>query len=152
MKARLTILALIGSVTLMCVGCSESPEEGFEKFNDAAEAGDWGTVYDRLDKETQGKMDGVTKMMAGASQMAKGFNAVMGTDDSGEDLSKLSGRDRFIRLCEKNEKMSDQFKRQTLVSCTVNGDSATLTVKGEDGETKMSMVKEDGKWKFSGGS
>ena len=40
------------------------------------------------------------------------------------------------------------FEKIEIVSCTKNGDRATIKFKGPDGEVKsMDMVKEGGKWK-----
>ena len=41
------------------------------------------------------------------------------------------------------------FENAKVVSCTKNGDKATLKVKSGDKDGEFKMVKEDGKWKVS---
>ena len=41
------------------------------------------------------------------------------------------------------------FSGTEVVSCSVDGDKATLKVKNDKGEGEVTMVKEDGKWKVA---
>jgi hypothetical protein len=139
--------AMLMAILVLVAGCGGSdPESAYRNMVQAAEEGDWGTVYDSIDKKSQGQLDMAMGMLAGL--------AAMGDEEAAADLQDKEPRDLFISVMESDEDIAAEFKSSDfeLIDKTVEGDEAELVIKRDDGEIiTVDMLKEDGVWKFSMG-
>jgi hypothetical protein len=141
-RTKLLIAMCTMAVAALAVsGCTSGPEAGYQKLTEAAEAGDWGQVYDLIDKKSQGQVDMAFRMLAGFA-----------TADVGTATAGKSGRDMFIAMLSNNDEAAAQYKAgdYEITGKEVDGEEATLTVRRPDGTTQIvQMLKEDGIWKLS---
>jgi Domain of unknown function (DUF4878) len=143
-----TVGAMLLAVTL--AGCGESPEAAYRAVGAAAARGDWGAVYDRLDKKSQGRMDMGMKMLAG-------MGAAFSKDKANvEAVKDANGRDLFIKFADEKPVVGQNYRSAKFLSTKVEGDRATLTVErirdGKPARDTVHMIKEDGRWKITSDS
>lgn len=131
------LLLLVGLVGL--AGCGETPESAYHTVGAAAERGDWGTVYDRMDHASQARLDAGMKMLAAFSKDRQAGSA--------------SGRDLFVRFAADHPTIRPDYRSAQVLRTEVDGDRATLTVSRiKDGKAVTEtarMVREDGRWKIA---
>jgi Domain of unknown function (DUF4878) len=131
-------LLLVGLVGL--AGCGETPESVYHTVGAAAERGDWGTVYDRMDHTSQARLDAAVKMLAAFSK--------------DRDAAKsASGRELLIKFAADHPTIRPDYRSAKVLKTEIDGDRATLTVsRVKDGKTVTEtarMVREDGRWKIA---
>lgn len=142
---RSTLVGVAAVIAIaLASGCSGgSPEAAYMEIQKAAQAGDWGAVYDSIDKRSQGRLDAAMAML---SAFAEGFG---GTATPGG--TALAGRDLFVAIAGRGEAdLADTVDIGEVTDVDVEGDRATLRVSQEDGsESVVHMLKEDGRWKLT---
>jgi hypothetical protein len=124
------------------------PEDAYQDIMRSAEAGDWGRVWDRVDRRSQEHLE-----------VGMAFMGALATADDPEKAAKLkvlSRRERFVYLMS----LDGEHRRWWLQPRAVRqvrreGDRATLTVvttgPGEARTETVYMLREDGVWKLSFG-
>lgn len=141
------LVPVAGLLLLLAVSvaaCSSDPEAAYRDVAKAADAGDWGRVYDSFDKKSQGQVDATMMMLAGLASMGGG--------EAQENLEGKTGRDLFVAIVSSNDSVASDMQSGdfTVTEKSVEGDKATLTIARGDGEpATVAMVKEDGAWKVS---
>ena len=145
-SGRTALLACAaGLFSLLLTGCGETPQSAYEKIIKHGENGQFDKVWDRIDKRSQGKMDGLMKLAAVGRALKAG---VSGNKQEVEQLRGLQGKALFVKICQEVDKARDEFVKRSVKSVKTEGDRATLTVVatggGGDKEETVYMVKEDG--------
>ena len=124
-------LAVLAAAAL--IGCGESPDQGYTRVLEMSKRGDWGGVYDRLDKKSQGRLDVALELAS--------------------DQRGPSGRALFVSMAPSQESLRRRFDPDVKVQTTkVDGDRATLLVRPNaraHHEQTVTLIKEDGLWKLS---
>ncbi|CAN5478648.1 hypothetical protein BH20ACT19_BH20ACT19_04800 [soil metagenome] len=122
-RLRTLVLTSLAAASLLAAGCGGSEEDAVEdsvkEFASAAKDKDFGGVCDKLTDELRQQIG-----------QAGGGNCEEALKQFGEqvDLGGIPDPDEI------------EFE-----SVEVDGDNATVKIKGEDNESKL--VKEDGEWK-----
>jgi hypothetical protein len=126
-------IAAAGLLLLPALGCGETPSEGYTRVLEMSKRGDWGGVYDRLDKKSQGRLDVALEIAS---------------DERGP-----SGRALFVSMAPSQQELRRRFDPDVQVlTAKVDGDRATLLVRPNTRahhEQTVSLIKEDGVWKMS---
>lgn len=125
--------ALAGLAAAALVGCGESPSEGYTRVLEMSRRGDWGGVYDRLDKKSQGRLDVALEIAS--------------------DQKGPSGRALFVTMAPAQESLRRRFDPDVqVVTAKDDGERATLVVRPftrAHHEQTVTLIKEDGVWKLS---
>ena len=131
-------------------GCAETPQSAYEKIIEHGENGQFGKVWDRIDKKSQAKLEMGLELLAGLGAMGA---AASGDTQKAEELKSLKGKDLFVKVCQEVDQARESYVKRRVKSVKTEGDRATLTVVatggGGDKEETVHMVKEDGIWKLS---
>lgn len=122
-----------GIAAVALVGCGETPSDGYARVLEMSKRGDWGGVYDRLDKKSQGRLDVALEIAS---------------DERG-----TSGRALFVSMAPSQQELRRRFDPDVKVlTAKEDGDRATLLVRPNTRahhEQTVSLIKEDGVWKMS---
>lgn len=143
---------LAGSAALLLAfsaGCAETPQSAYEQIIKHGDAGQFDKVWDRIDKTSQGRIEGVMHLAAFGLGMKAGIS---GNKQEAEQLRNLAGKDLFVKICQEMPKAREDYAKRRVKSVKTEGDRATLTVVatgGGDKEETVHMIKEDGIWKLS---
>jgi hypothetical protein len=119
----------------------ETPREGWEAVTRAAEAGDWGAVWDRFDPASQGRLAPVVR------EYARGLDA--------EGTKGMSDRERYVFVMDRRPQSREQFQRAPILDVQRIGDRASLTLDRPSGFTPTSrayMTRHGGRWCVSYGA
>jgi hypothetical protein len=139
--------ALLG---LLSAGCGESPQAAYLTIVQYGQKGEYDKIWDRIDKKSQGKLETALGMLAKVASLGA---AVGGKKQEAEELSRLKGKELFVRLCQMSPKILEDFASQEIKSVKKEGDRAYLTVvasvQGKTQEREVTMIREDGLWKLS---
>ena len=131
-------------------GCAEKPEQAYKKIIEAAEAEDYGYVYERLDKISQENYDMRLRHLAR-------FKISLETDPiikiaEEEKLKSTSNKELFIRFGDIIVNMDSILTPgpYTVTNTQVETDKAILKIKLHSNNRieKVRMVKENGAWKL----
>ncbi|HHG83526.1 MAG TPA: DUF4878 domain-containing protein [Bacteroidetes bacterium] len=111
---KLSVIALIGVMTLWACGASLGPKETGEKFLKAMKTGDFDTAKDHATKEAQGSLE----MMAGMADGKEGGDAadiVIGALEENGDKATLSytdaGKDLTLALVKEGGEWKADWKK-----------------------------------------
>ncbi len=151
----LLIGGVIAALLLFC-GCgglgifyvvpklTDSPKAAVEDFVSAAEKGDGGRMWDRMDNKTQANL---TSLLESSAKFSP---------DAGKYKDK-KGRDLFIAMTADKKGFMQDGKmspfgtsgKPTVESYTTSGDTGSVVVRMTDGKTQtVQCVKEDGRWRL----
>ena len=95
--------------------------------------------------------------VTGCDSPEKGFkewqSALLKGDIGKAKARTARGAEKFVEMVADNIKDAENrtdLENTKIVSCSKNGDTATLTLKtGRGDEISLTMIKEDGKWKVA---
>jgi hypothetical protein len=133
------------------VGCAEKPEQAYKKIIEAAEAEDYGYIYERLDKKSQENYDIRLRHLAQ-------FKISLETDHINkiveeEKLKSTSNEELFIRFGNNIVKMDSILKPgpYKVIGTQVESDYAILDIKllGKNRIAIVRMIKENSTWKLT---
>jgi len=133
---------------LLLTGCAETPQSAYETTVQAAKAGKYGEVWDRFDKQTQGRFDAFMTLARVPLVMKL---TVAGDTELADQISNASGKQLFTLLAENSPQVQQQMSQleANVKSATIDGDQATLTVTNDGKTETVKLLKEDGRWKIS---
>jgi len=156
MTKKLTAILLFGLLVLSACstagGGASSPSATVQGFADAVKAKDYDKFVDYLSNGTVEMFSGIFGMMIEAAKEDPEQKEEIETtfEMSIEDFEKLDSRAQlalvFKNVPEASEGMNDIGDFEILNE-VIDGDNATVTIKTDDGEEDIPLVKEDGSWK-----
>ncbi len=133
---RRVAAAVVIALAALVLGCGEAPEAAYAKIAALAGRGDWGAVYDRIDKRSQGRLEATLAREPWARP--------------GEP-----GRELFAHAARLNDAIGDAIPEgHQIAGVETRGDEATLRLRppgrGDEGagERVVHMLREDGAWKL----
>jgi hypothetical protein len=119
----------------------ETPAEGWEAVTQAAEAGDWGAVWDRFDAASQNRLAPVVHA------------AATGIDPEG--TKGMTDRERYIFVLQRRPQGQEQFRPAAILDVERAGDYASLILDRPDGfapTSRVYMTRHGGRWCVSYGA
>ena len=141
------LLLLGGGVVVALVFLMETPERAFEDLKDAHLKKDYGRVYDRMDKETQQDFEKSAQLLIQFDKSLAVHNGKKGRELFVAFTAEMEKRGGVETKA--TDKFREEIKNTKVESVVVNGDTATLTIKGGNGRTEtITMVKQDGTWRM----
>lgn len=128
-------------------GMVTGPAAAYLELIDAANAGDWGLVYDALDRDGQLQVQYLWETLWGLAASNAGGRET--------EFDHMSPRELFIRTAAEDMVDSPVIGQgpARVDSAQVEGETATLqVVRGATGRTTVTMVREGGRWKVAPGT
>jgi hypothetical protein len=119
----------------------ETPAEGWEAVTRAAEAGDWGGVWDRFDADSQNRLAPVVHAYAA------------GIDP--DATAGMTARQRYIFVTQRRPQGREQFRPATVLDVQRAGGYASLILDRPDGfapTSRVYMTRHGGRWCVSYGA
>lgn len=147
MKYRKTLPAVAAIALLAFIGCAETPQAGYQKTVQAAKSGNYGAVWDRFDKRSQGQLETMMQLIRVPLVLK---HSLAGDKAKADRITNAAGRELFVLLIEESPEMKQKIADLTasVESATVDGDKATLTVTNNGQTEQVKMVREDDQWKI----
>jgi hypothetical protein len=141
---------LVGAMlAVIAAGCGETPATAYQAIGAAAERGDWGAVYDRIDTRSRARLD--------RALVFAGLDAASETGEVDqakfEEIRATGGRALFIRMATANPAFARVFLPLRVLSVRIVGDAAEVkvvqVVQGQVTTRAVPMVREGGVWKLA---
>ena len=136
-------IVLFTSLLVVCILCgcgSNTPTEAYNKVAKHVENREWDKFYDCFSQKSQGQLDITLKMLMG---LESGFS-----QDAKKDIEGKTGKEFFVALMSTKEASDGLVALGKVRKEKIEGDTVVLTVKSEDGEEDVNMVRENGEWKL----
>lgn len=142
MSAPRFLLALL---LTLAAACSDSgPRHAFERLSQAAQDGEWETVYGLLDSSSQARIDSLVQTLHAVPRSG---------DPASEAPAEMTASERFAILADETPALYRPFDLAgySLVDENTTGDRAILTirlVRGQQEEVRLIRLRrENGVWR-----